>query len=153
MHEGTVAQFMTRSPVTIGPEESLATAHRKMRAHRVRHLPVVRRGKLVGLVSMGDLHLIETLVGVTPLGAHVEEAMSAAPYAVEAETPLVAVAAEMARRKLGSAVVVSGARVVGVFTTIDALRALVGTPSRPRAFATKRGGTKRGRTKRASKGG
>ena len=48
---------MTRAPLSIRPEQTLAEAHRLMRKHRIRHLPVVDRGKLVGIVSQRDLML------------------------------------------------------------------------------------------------
>ena len=43
---------------------------------------------------------------------------------VVGDAPLDEVASEMARRRVGSAVVVAGTSVVGVFTAVDALRAL-----------------------------
>jgi len=45
----------TPDPVTIGPDEEIAEAAALMRAHEVRRLPVVRAGRPVGVVSMGDL--------------------------------------------------------------------------------------------------
>jgi acetoin utilization protein AcuB len=51
----TVERFMTRSPLTIGQDQPLAAAHRMMREHRVRHLPVLDGGMLVGVVSQRDL--------------------------------------------------------------------------------------------------
>jgi acetoin utilization protein AcuB len=46
-------------------------------------------------------------------------------YTVQPETPLLDVAAAMADHKYGCAVVTEGHHVVGIFTTVDALRALV----------------------------
>jgi acetoin utilization protein AcuB len=126
MIEQPIRKFMTATPVTIGRAQTLAAAHAVMRARRVRHLPVLDGGKLVGLVSQGDLHLIETLKDVDPSTVLIDEAMSQPPYAVRPETPLEKVAAAMVRRKVGSAVVVDRGRVVGMFTTVDALRALLG---------------------------
>jgi acetoin utilization protein AcuB len=51
-------------------------------------------------------------------------------YCVSPDAPLVEVAREMAEHKYGSAVVVEGPKVVGVFTTTDALRALVALEDR-----------------------
>ena len=121
---------MSPTPITIGRAQTLAKAHAVMRAQKVRHLPVLDGGKLVGLVSQGDLHLIETLRDVDPSTVTIDEAMSQPPYAVSPETPLAKVAAAMVRRRVGSAVVVDRGRVVGMFTTIDALRALLGSARR-----------------------
>ena len=46
---------MTRSPLRIGAGEPLSRAHELMRNHQVRDLPVVRNGRLVGVVSLDDL--------------------------------------------------------------------------------------------------
>ncbi len=119
-----VRDYMTLSPHTIGAEQTLATAHTVMRDNGIRHLPVLRGGRLVGMVSMRDLHLLETLKDVDPEQVTVEEAMTDTPFVVTADAPLGEVARDMAESKLGSAVVVEGKKVVGVLTTVDALRAL-----------------------------
>jgi acetoin utilization protein AcuB len=120
----TVDRFMTRHPQTISPGDTLASAHRLMRAHDIRHLPVLDSGKLVGLLSIGDLHLIETLKDVDPEVVQVSEAMTTEVYTVGLHSSLRHTAAEMATRKCGAAVVLDRMHIVGVFTTIDALRAL-----------------------------
>jgi acetoin utilization protein AcuB len=124
MDEPTVDRFMTPSPHTIGQDQPLSAAHEIMRAHAIRHLPVLDGRALVGLVSLGDLHLLETLDGVDPTEATVREAMSDDPYTAAPHAPLRQVAAEMAARKISSAVVVEGERVVGIFTAVDGLRGL-----------------------------
>lgn len=124
MDEPTVDRYMTPSPHTIGQDEPLSAAHAIMRAHAIRHLPVLEGHALVGLVSLGDLHLLETLDGVDPAEATVREAMSDNPYTAAPRAPLRQVAAEMAARKISSTVVVDGERVVGIFTAVDGLRGL-----------------------------
>jgi acetoin utilization protein AcuB len=120
----TIADRMTKMPHSIGTEQSLSTAHDVMRSHDIRHLPVLHGGKLIGILSQRDLHLVETFRDVDARQVRVEEAMTQDVYAVPPKTPLKEVAFEMAARKLGSAVVVDGIKVVGVFTTVDALEAL-----------------------------
>jgi acetoin utilization protein AcuB len=95
-----------------------------MRERDIRHLPVVEGGRLVGIVSQRDLYLVGTLRTVDPAFAPVREAMTADPYAVPPEAPLEDVAAIMSERRYGAAVVVDRGAVIGVFTTVDALRAL-----------------------------
>lgn len=120
----TVQEFMTSSPHTIGAEQSLAHAHALMREHCIRHLPVLHGGKLVGIVSLGDLHLIETLGDTDVEKVPVEDAMTPDPYVVPPDADLRDVAATMAAHKYGTAIVTRSSRVVGIFTTTDALRAL-----------------------------
>ncbi|WP_239014543.1 CBS domain-containing protein [Archangium violaceum] len=131
-----VDDFMTRGVHTIGTQSPLSDAHRLMNEHAIRHLPVLEGGKLVGVVSMRDLHLIETLKGVDPKEVAVEEAMSQDAYTVPPGTTLLEVARTMAMHKYGSAVIASKGRVEGIFTTVDALKALETLLATPQAEAT-----------------
>jgi acetoin utilization protein AcuB len=124
MIEPTVDQFMTKGPYTIGHDQTLAAAHRKMREHSIRHLPVLAAGKLVGIVSQRDLHFIETLNEVDPEEVQVSEAMSEGAYTIGPRATVRKVATEMAEQKYGCAVVMDKEHIVGVFTTVDALKAL-----------------------------
>lgn len=51
----TVASLMTRRLITCGPQDSVTGIARLMTENRIRHLPVVEGGKLVGLISVGDV--------------------------------------------------------------------------------------------------
>ena len=115
---------MTPSPLTIGVDQMLDTAHALMRDRHVRHLPVLEEGRLVGILSDRDLAMVETLPDVDPKTTRVFEAMSRGPFVASPNTPLAAVVHEMAKHRLGSAVVVDNGAVVGVFTTTDALTAI-----------------------------
>jgi acetoin utilization protein AcuB len=141
MSKHTVDRYMTASPVVIASDRTLAEAHQEMRAHGVRHLPVVEDRRLVGIVSQRDLYLLETLRGVDVGCERVSEAMTPNPYTTAPGTPLDEVAREMADHKYGCAVVVEGGGVVGVFTTVDALRALSAVLRRGRAFSGPRAGS------------
>ena len=116
----SIQKFMTTSPHTIGEEQTMALAHRMMHDNGIRHLPVLRNHKVVGLVSDRDLHFVEALKDVDPKVIKVSEAMSQDPYVVSPETPLDEVVAMMASNKLGSAIVAQNEHVVGIFTTVDA---------------------------------
>src|SRR5271165_2738486 len=118
-----IEKYMTPSPHSIGQEQSLAQAHKLMREYHIRHLPVLHAGKLVGILSDRDLHLIETLRDVEPAKVSVEEAMSPTVYTVSPKAPLDEVVREMAHHKYGCAVVEDNGKLVGVFTTVDAMRA------------------------------
>ena len=50
-----VSDLMTRSVITCAPEDSVADIARIMTMRRIRHIPVVDGGKVVGLVSIGDV--------------------------------------------------------------------------------------------------
>lgn len=118
-----ISRYMTTGPYSVGQDQKLSQAHKLMRAHEIRHLPVLHGGKLVGILSDRDLHLMESLKDVDPERVLVEEAMSTTVYTVAPHAPIDEVVREMSHHKYGSAVVVDNGKVVGVFTTVDALRA------------------------------
>jgi len=51
----SIADVMSKRLITCGPDDRLADLMATMTEHRVRHLPVVDQGRLVGLISIGDL--------------------------------------------------------------------------------------------------
>ncbi len=53
--ELTVADLMTQRVVTCTPQDSVTRIARQMTENRIRHLPVVEGGNLVGVVSVGDV--------------------------------------------------------------------------------------------------
>lgn len=120
----TVQKYMTTAPHTIGKDQTLAHAHELLHTHKIRHLPVLDGGQLVGMLTQRDVAVIEGLDGVDPKKVLVEDAMSGEAYAVAPDAPLDEVAAEMAEKKYGSAVVVQNHKVVGIFTTVDLAMAL-----------------------------
>ena len=120
----TIKKYMTKSPHTIGADQTLEFASEKMGKHRIRHLPVLKGGKLLGIISDRDIRLVEALESVDPSFLIVQDVMVTDVYAVTPDTPLKTVASKMASKKYGSAVVMEKDKVVGIFTTIDALKAL-----------------------------
>jgi acetoin utilization protein AcuB len=120
----TIQKYMTTAPQTIGEDQPMALAHRMMREHHIRHLPVLRGAKVVGIVSDRDLNTVETLADVDPRKVLVSEAMTAEPYVVGPDTEIDEVVSTMAKQKYGSVVVTQHDKVVGMFTTVDACRAL-----------------------------
>lgn len=124
MTNAKISDYMTRGPHTIGQEQSLERAHALMREHSIQHLPVLHGGKLVGTVSLRDLDLTEAFDGVDPGHVRVEEAMSSDPQFVGPDSSLKEVVTDLVKRGYGSAIVMQGNEVVGVFTANDAMRAL-----------------------------
>ena len=50
-----VSAYMTRTVVTAREDDTIDRLMSEMTAHRFRHMPVVERGRLIGLVSIGDV--------------------------------------------------------------------------------------------------
>jgi CBS domain-containing protein len=105
-----------------------------MEQHGVRRLPVVRDGRLVGLVSWGDLRAAQPSAATT-LSVHewrallekasVDECMSRKPISIGPDEPVLHAAQQMLRHKLSGLPVVLGDRVVGVITESDLFRLLI----------------------------
>ena len=53
--ETPVRQIMTSSVVTVSPDNSVQDCMRLMTEHHIRHLPVIEGGRIVGMISIGDL--------------------------------------------------------------------------------------------------
>ncbi len=95
-----------------------------MDARGFRHLLVMDRGTLLGLVSHRELTLLTALPNLDAKRTSVEMAMVAEPLSFDEATPLAEVAGRMAEFKMGSAIVTRAGQPLGIFTTTDALRAL-----------------------------
>jgi acetoin utilization protein AcuB len=119
-----IENFMTPTVHSVRSGAAVSEARAMMRQHAIRHLPVLDAGRLVGMVSERDLTIVAGIRGVNAEMLSVEEAMSQDVLAVTPEESLATVAARMAERRAGSAVIARGERVLGIFTTTDALRAL-----------------------------
>lgn len=120
----SIQEFMTHTPHTIGDEQTLDIAKKEMHQFRIRHLPVLRGGVCVGILSERDISLLQG--DEKPLvDLKVKDVCSLDVYTVKSETPLKDVALHLAETSIGSAIVVDDReKVVGIFTLTDACRAL-----------------------------
>mgnify|MGYP003493812183 CR=1 FL=1 len=73
---------------------------------------------------VASVAVISGLKDVDPKKVLVDDAMSGVPYTVSPDSLISDVAAEMAEKRYGSAIVVQNHKVVGVFTSVDACRVL-----------------------------
>jgi acetoin utilization protein AcuB len=115
---------MTQARHFASPEESVLLAYRRMVDNDVRHLPVLSGQDLVGVLFRSDLKLVESLAAEVVEPVRVQSLMVTDLYTVSPEEAIDVAAREMSRRKDGAALVVSRGKVVGVFTSVDALHAL-----------------------------
>jgi acetoin utilization protein AcuB len=131
--ELTVQDYMTEQPHTIHAGEPLERAKALMEEHGIRHLPVVNHRTVIGILSERDLNLALGPEGVNRAQLVAMDICHGRPYVVSPAAPLRQVAAEMAAQHIGSVIVMEGTRPTGIFTTVDACRALAAllTPPRP----------------------
>lgn len=119
-----VQKYMTHVPKSIGFDRPLSQAMETMRELRIRHLPVLKGGQLVGVLTDRDIKLVMGFNGIDPHKMTVEEAYTPDPYFTTPSAPLNEVVAHMAEKKYGCAIVVDNNRLVGIFTEVDAFNAL-----------------------------
>lgn len=118
-----VSDWMSAVVHTIGHDIPASKARTIMLNHDIRHLPVLKEGKLVGLISDRDIRVAECIRGPSELA--VGDIMVPDPFVVGPDAPIDDVLDHMLAHKFGSAVIQeSSGKLVGIFTTIDAVRAL-----------------------------
>jgi acetoin utilization protein AcuB len=117
-------KYMSTLPHSIGSDQPMRMAMEMMKKHSIRHLPVLKGGTLSGILTDRDIKLASGIRGVDPEKTKVEELATEEIYVTSPDSPIDEVVSRMADRKIGSAVVVQNHKLVGIFTTSDALRVL-----------------------------
>lgn len=130
-----VCDLMSSDLVTLTEEETLAHAKRCMASGRIRHLPVVRDGKLVGLVTHRDLLAASFSIFAEVDGAEqrrifsrisVRELMHRSVRTVGPEVPVAEAARILLENKYGCLPVIDGeGTLLGLITEADFLRLTV----------------------------
>jgi len=131
----TVAERMTKNPVTVKPGDALKEAIEKMKKGRFRHLPVVADGeKLIGMISDRDIRLIRpslAFVSAEDAAAQlwstaVRQAAAFNPVTIQPDAPLERAAELMLRWDVGGLPVTAESdKLVGIITYSDLLREFV----------------------------
>lgn len=121
--EPTISEVMTLAPHTIGSDQPLELARKIMADHGLRHLPVLRGGKLIGLVSQRDLLLVERIGGDGSVGS-VAETMTSEIYTARPDETVRDVTRVMYLHGYTCVLVMDRGRFLGIFTASDALRVL-----------------------------
>ena len=129
-----VGERMSRPPIIIGPEMSIHDALALFKKERIRRAPVIKGGKLVGIVSDKDL-LNASPSPATTLSVWemnyllskltVSEVMTKPVITVAEDTPIEEAARIMADNKIGGLPVVKGTRVVGIITETDLFKLFI----------------------------
>lgn len=143
--------IMTADPVTVGPELTVTEAAHLMTERRVGALPVVQGGKMVGLVTEGDLIMQDARVHfptyLSLLGGYVfapganerfesslrkavaatvADVMTREPITITADASVTDVATLMVERDIARVPVMDGDTVIGIVTKSDIVRSLAG---------------------------
>lgn len=119
-----IQKYMTYAPKSIGYDQSIEQASEFMRKLHLRHLPVLKGGQLVGILTDRDISLVMSFKDADATKMTVEEAYTPDPYFTSPDAPLNEVVAHMAEKKYGCALIVDNGKLVGIFTETDAYKAL-----------------------------
>jgi acetoin utilization protein AcuB len=129
-----VAQIMNRDLITVEPEDSVEEAVGLLRRRGVRHLLVLKKNRLVGIISDRDIKRAmdprqtrKKLMGIGGLyfllePILVKEIMTRDPVTIPPGTPIQQAAYIMVERRFGALPVVRNGKTVGIVTETDILR-------------------------------
>ena len=113
---------MIGKPVTVTPQDSLATAQAQMQAGGFRQLPVVADGKLVGIVTDRDIRRYVRKMRITEVKTAMTKDLL---LTVTPLTTLEEAAQILLNHKIGGLPVLEADSLVGIITTTDILRAFL----------------------------
>jgi CBS domain-containing protein len=137
MNTQIVRNWMTPNPITITMQTTLPEAKRLMDQHYVRRLPVIHKGKLVGIVTRGDIREAQastaTTLSVYELNYLLDEIpakdfMAYEPITISPDAPIGEAARRMMQHKVGGLPVVENGELVGIITETDLCRLLILQP-------------------------
>jgi CBS domain-containing membrane protein len=129
--KGNVREIMMGSPVTLTPDDTLDLANDVISLGRIRHIPVVEDGRLVGLITERDLigaagsHILglkQKRKSALLKSVLIKEVMKKRIVTVEPDLPIKDAAHLKADKKVGCVPVVSAGVLVGLVTTTNILR-------------------------------
>ncbi len=128
-----IRDMMTRNPITVESETFVLDAQRIMKENNIRRLPVMEKGKLIGIVTKHDL-LEASPSPATSLSIHelnyllskmkVKEIMKKNPVTISPDTPFEEALRIGQEKKIGSFPVVENGKLVGIATESDLVRFL-----------------------------
>ncbi len=129
-----VSELMTPDVVSVTPDAKVSEAKSVMKEFGIRHLPVVSHGRLVGIISSGDIREAApsdaTTLSVWEVNylwdtIHVKDVMTENVITVEADEPLLDALRLMVARKFSSVPVVRHGALVGILTETDIFNKLI----------------------------
>ena len=129
-----IKDMMSRNPITVDSKTLVLDAQKIMRENKIRRLPVVDKGELVGILTQHDL-LMASPSPATSLSVHelnyllskmkVSEIMKKNPVTITPDTPFEEALKIGQDKKIGSFPVVENGKLVGMVTESDIVRVLM----------------------------
>ncbi|MGE5507080.1 MAG: CBS and ACT domain-containing protein [Chitinophagales bacterium] len=129
-----VRDRMTKTPIVISEDTNVFDALDLMRRHRIRRLPIVKNGELIGIVTQLELFRVApspaTTLSVFELNSllakmKVKDVMTREVFTISPEATIEEAALLMRERQVGGLPVVEGRQVVGVITETNIMDAFI----------------------------
>jgi len=138
-----IREAMRRGAFTIQTDDTLGAAFQLMTRAQIRHLPVMKDGKLVGMLTERDVLSVRAKLDATESWSTmvVRRAMSAPIQTAHPDDSLTEVAARLAMDRLGALPIVERGKLLGIATVTDVLNAEVRLAMAPAAVSTETAGS------------
>ena len=122
-----VQEIMHPNPIVIGPDVKLCDAYALMHDQKIRHLPVLENGMLMGIVTDRDLRLATSRLATHPFDpeARIEEVMNTPVQTAHPAEPVEHAIHMMRELKIGCLPVLDENMLVGIVTGADLLDAML----------------------------
>jgi len=117
-----VSDLMTSDPATVGPDDPCSRAAALMKEEDCGAIPVVRDGKLVGIVTDRDITIRAVAEGRDPKTLAVSNIMSADPITIAPDTDADEATRMMAEFQVRRLPVVENGRLLGIIVTAQLAR-------------------------------
>lgn len=128
-----VRDRMTKTPVTIEPDDFLNVALQRMKTGGFHRLPVIANGKLVGIVTERDLRAHRGYLEHTKVNG----IMTENPLTIDGASTLEEAAQIMLQRQIGGLPVIEDGKLLGIITATDVLRAFLEVMGASRGGSTR----------------
>jgi CBS domain-containing protein len=128
-------EIINHQVITLDVDEGLTNAEILMKKNHIRHLPITKAGKLVGMISLTDLQRISFASSLSDTDQNldseifdmftIDQIMTHHPVSVNIDDGLVKVLLLFSEKEFHALPVVDGDNVIGIITTTDVIRYLL----------------------------
>lgn len=130
--ENSLREIMTKQPVTIKSSESIEKAEEKMKKHHIRHLPIIKNKKLIGILSLTDLQRISFASSFNESNSNedslvyemftIEQIMTHHPYCIDINEGMKKAMQVLSEKEFHALPIMEDEKLVGIITTTDIIK-------------------------------
>ncbi len=130
-----ISSIMTTKLITLSFSDTLYSAEKRLKVNHIRHIPVIDKDELVGLLSLSDLKRISFIDAYSKEGTEdtpvynmltIKDMMIKKPVTVSPNDTIYEVSKLITHKEFHSLPVVGNGKLVGIVTTTDLLNYYIG---------------------------